>query len=92
MSGILLPTGDVVLVGMILICILIDQAIGARLERLFVLRSSNSKPSMSQLGHSRPGRASSKSGHVRYAPECSRNYNQLPRRLRSRRADYDANH
>jgi hypothetical protein len=40
MSGILLPTGDVVLVGTrILICILVDQAIGARLERFFVLRS-----------------------------------------------------
>ena len=33
-----------------------------------VLRRSNMRKRMSALGHSRLGRANSKSGHVRYAP------------------------
>jgi len=42
----------------------------------------NSKFAMSARGHSRPGRGSSKSGHVRYAPKAEGTSEHL--RLRDR--------
>jgi hypothetical protein len=33
-----------------------------------LLRCRNPKPPMSRMGHSRPARAGTKPGHVRYAP------------------------
>jgi hypothetical protein len=38
------------------------------------LRSSNPELRMIAIGHSRPGRASSKSGHVRHSPKAERNF------------------
>jgi len=40
-------------------------------------------PAMNALGHSRPGRASSKSGHVRYAAESGSKFRALAARRRT---------
>jgi hypothetical protein len=46
---------------------------GAGVRGQFGLHDSNSKPLMSVLGQSRPGRARAKSGHIRYAPKAEVN-------------------